>query len=274
MIEQFNAAQRQRGIMTSSITRRAADLRKFDQWLSPGTLLDASVADVEAFLAARGWADQTRYAFLSHLHAYYRWATRQGLVDVDPTEFIDRPRLRPGLPRPVTDDQLAYLLTQATGRMRCWLLLGSFSGLRCLEIAGPAPWRRRRPGRVHACARQGRQGAHRAAPPSRPAFAARAADAPGRSAVGGEVRAAADRRQRVAVGEPVDPRGRCRRDDAPVAPLVRYTRSYQQCQDILAVAGLMGHSNTATTAIYAKFSHRVATAAVLSLTVEPGRDDE
>lgn len=266
MIEQFCAAQLQRGVMASSVQRRAADLRKFDRWLDPGTLLDATVADVEAFLVARGWAEPTRYAFLSHLHAYYKWAVRRKLVDFDPTEFVDRPRLRPGLPRPIADDALAYLLSQSTGRMRAWLVLGSFGGLRCMEIAG---LHRSdivdSDGYMRVLGKGGKERivplhplvleALRVLPMPRlgPLWTAQS----GQPLTGANVSQLANRWIRE-MGV-----------DATMHQLRHWfgTRSYRSCQDVLAVAGLMGHSNAATTAVYAKFSHKVAIAAVLSLSV-------
>lgn len=44
--------------------------------------------------------------------------------------------MRRYLPRPLPEDDLTKALAQADDRMRAWLCLGAFAGLRCQEIAG------------------------------------------------------------------------------------------------------------------------------------------
>lgn len=267
LLSQFSAHQRQRGVLPSSITRREADIRKFDLWLEPGTLIDATPADIEAFLAGRGWCDVTRYAFISHLHAFYRWAVRQELVELDPTAFIDRPRVRRGLPRPITNDDLSYLLAESTGRMRAWLMLAGFAGLRCIEIS-----------RLERCdvvtdelhyLRVLGKGDKERIVPLHPLVleALRQADMP-RSGVlwrtgggypfSGSLVSQTANRWIHGMGV-----------DATMHRLRHWfgTHCYQLTQDILAVADLMGHSNPTTTSIYAKFNNRVARDAVFGLTL-------
>lgn len=273
MIEQFNAHQRQRGLLASTIYRREENLRRFDRWLAPGALLDATVADVLAFLEARSWEDSTRYVFISHLHCFFKWAVREGLVDFDPTEFIDRPRLRPGLPRPISDDSLAYLVSQATGRMHSWLLLGALQGLRCMEIAG---LERSDVVDADSYLRVMGKGRKERIVPLHPLVLESLRRLP-MPRVGPLFRNARGR-QITADGVQIHLNRWMHNMGVPdTAHQLRHwfgTRSYQACQDVLAVAGLMGHSNTASTAVYAKFSQKVARAAVLSLSPIRTREDD
>jgi site-specific recombinase XerD len=266
MIAQFNAYQVRRGLFQSSIDRRAADLRKFDRWLHPGTLTDATVADVEAFLACRSWEPATSYAFLSHLHAFYKWAVREGLCDLDPSIYVDRPRLRPGLPRPIADDDLAYLIAQAPATMRAWLFCGAFAGLRCCEIAGLTR------GDIVESEMQmrvtGKGGKCRVVPMHPLVLGAlRVSGMPRtgplwRTATGleftGSILSQQGNRYIKAMGV-----------DATMHQLRHWfgTKTYRDSQDILATAGLLGHSNTSTTQIYAAYDQKVARAAVLSLSL-------
>jgi site-specific recombinase XerC len=266
VIHQFNAHQLRRGLMRSSVDRRAADLRKFSRWLDPGTLTDATVADVDAFIGCRNWEPRTTYAFLSHLHAFYKWACRQGICDVDPTEYIDRPRFRQGLPRPIADDDLAYLIAHAAPVMRAWILCGALAGLRCAEIAGLAR------GDINEAHHQMRvlgKGQRERIVPMHPHVLAglRAVGMPRTGAlwhtatgltVTGTVISHQGNRYMRAMGV-----------DATMHQLRHWfgTSMYRSSQDLLATAGTMGHANTATTAIYAQFDQKVATAAVLSLTI-------
>lgn len=97
--------------------------------------------DLQQFLDRRIGRDagrlstRSRYRWLSTLHGYYSWAIRRGLATEDPTMSIDRPKLRKCLPRPIADDDLALALMLADPRMRAWLTLAAFAGLRCCEIA-------------------------------------------------------------------------------------------------------------------------------------------
>lgn len=40
-----------------------------------------------------------------------------------------------GVPRPVTDEQLSRILTEAPEPIRTWCLLAAYQGLRCVEIS-------------------------------------------------------------------------------------------------------------------------------------------
>lgn len=266
MIHQFNAAQRRRGLQPSTIERREYALRMFEAWLDPGTLADATEADIEAFIDTRPWSSKTIYGFLSHLAAYYRWAIRTGICERDPSAFIDRPRLRQGLPRPIADDDLALLISQASPTMRAWLILGAFAGLRCAEIAG---LHRDDIIDTHGYMRILGKGNKERIVPLHPLVieALRAAGMPRSGPLWRTVTGL------PTTGATVSQQGgafmRSQGVDASMHQLRHWfgTRSYQACQDLLAVAGLMGHSNTATTRGYAAFDQKVATAAVLALTI-------
>lgn len=264
MIEQFNQQQLRRGILPSSVDRRELDLKKFLRWLAPSTLIDAQPSDVEAFILCRNWNERTTYAFLSHLHAFYVWAMAMDLVDADPTVKILRPRVRPGLPRPVSDDELAYILSQAEGNMKAWIMLGSFEGLRCMEIAG---LERNDISETHI--RVMGKGQKEREVPLHPLVWRALIQAPiprfgpcFKTKEGHQIKAA----HLSALGN------RFIRHcgvDATMHQLRHWfgTSTYQNCQDILAVGAMMGHSSPATTKIYAQHSSAVAIAAVQSLSV-------
>lgn len=74
--------------------------------------------------------------YLSHVQCYFRWLTREKILSEDPTCRLIRPRLRPRLPRPMNDRDLEHAINTASARVRPWLLLAAFAGLRAIEIAG------------------------------------------------------------------------------------------------------------------------------------------
>ena len=133
--------QRQ-AIMATSIDKRLVILRALARYLAPSSLLDATREDIEAFLdirknaAGKPIVARTRYAWLSHFHAFYEWAIREEWTDRCPTLAITRPRMRRNLPRPIADDDLAQAMAGAPPQMRAMLACAAFQGLRCKEIAG------------------------------------------------------------------------------------------------------------------------------------------
>lgn len=90
---------------------------------------------LERALDRRKVSSRTRYGYVSTLHGFYQWAVLEGHLSNDPTLRMVRPKLRQGLPRPVTTTDLDWALGQAQGRMRAWLALAAYGGLRCQEIA-------------------------------------------------------------------------------------------------------------------------------------------
>jgi integrase/recombinase XerC len=99
-------------------------------------ILDATREDVETFLDHRNIGPRTRYSWLSHLHAFYLWATLEELTDCDPTARITRPKVRRPLPRPAPTEAVMCALAAGSPEQRTWVLLAAFQGLRCMEIAG------------------------------------------------------------------------------------------------------------------------------------------
>lgn len=69
-------------------------------------------------------------AYLRHVRA---WAEHTGIPD--PTAGIRRPRNPDFVPRPLPETDLAYTLRYARGRMRAWITLGAYAGLRAGETA-------------------------------------------------------------------------------------------------------------------------------------------
>jgi site-specific recombinase XerD len=128
---------RRRGLASGTIQARRGLLCRWRQWLSMHglNLETATGADVDAWLDAGVHGTSSRYTAISHLHAFYRWAQRVGRLSVDPTLQVERPRLSPGLPRPMHPTDLALAIALADLPMQTALLLGAGSGLRCCEIA-------------------------------------------------------------------------------------------------------------------------------------------
>ncbi|MGE4425470.1 MAG: tyrosine-type recombinase/integrase [Solirubrobacteraceae bacterium] len=124
--------------MDSTIGVRTTKVRAWLRWCwdQEKNPWEADDRDVQRFIDGRRVGPRTRYCWISHLHCFYEWAMRERYTEEDPTERVIRPRLRPTLPRPVGDSDLAEALEYANPRHGLWLALMAFGGLRCGEVAG------------------------------------------------------------------------------------------------------------------------------------------
>jgi integrase/recombinase XerC len=133
-VHSFRAWMRRRDLAAGTIEKRCSVVRRW--WDFIGSPFEAAPVDVDRWLdELEPMVSSSRYGVVSHLHAFYRWAMREGLTATDPTALVDRPRLRQRLPRPIHPTDLDVALLTAGVEMRCALLLAATSGLRCVEIA-------------------------------------------------------------------------------------------------------------------------------------------
>jgi site-specific recombinase XerD len=125
---------RQQGLAASTISKRRRVLARVSAFTGDAACVAtaAQLADWRARLRA---GDDAIAADLSHVREFYRWLVWEGLRDDDPAARLIRPRLARRLPRPIPDDQLFCALAQAPLRIRPWLVLAGWCGLRAKEIA-------------------------------------------------------------------------------------------------------------------------------------------
>jgi integrase/recombinase XerC len=77
----------------------------------------------------------SRAGELAAIRGYCRWAVRHGVIEVDPTRLIDRPRLARRVPRPIDEVSLAHAIRTARRDVRAILCLAAFCGLRACEVS-------------------------------------------------------------------------------------------------------------------------------------------
>jgi integrase len=109
------------------ITRLAAAL--------PVPLLDADAAMLAAWRAGLGAADATVCAYVSHVRGFFTWAVQAGYLPADPAAGIPVPQHGRRLPRPIGETELLAAVENAAARIRPWLVLAGWTGLRAKEIA-------------------------------------------------------------------------------------------------------------------------------------------
>jgi integrase/recombinase XerD len=133
LIEDYARYQRSRGFSERTIARRTTTLTLFAKLVAPAGPNDATMEDVENFLASKTSA-RTRHAYRSDLRTFYNWAIRRGLLTNDPTVLIDPIKVPKSLPRPLYGD-LDGLMLVGRIEVRRMVALGLYAGLRCAEIA-------------------------------------------------------------------------------------------------------------------------------------------
>lgn len=130
LIGSYRLAQERRGDLPNSILKREQYLKAFARYLAPRGMFDAGRQDIEVFLDARRTREgrqilpRTRYYYIAHFHAFYKWAVIEELLDVDPTVAIVRPKQRRTLPRPIPEDDLIMAVRAARPQMRAMLSRG------------------------------------------------------------------------------------------------------------------------------------------------------
>lgn len=134
LVRRFADYQRLRGFSDRTVGRRTWSLGKLAEQMGARSLLDANRDDVEAFLAGYS-GTQTRYSVRSDVRQFFRWAISRDLVEANPTDRVDAPRLPRRAATPLTRADLMRAIELATPHQRRCLVLGAYAGLRISEIA-------------------------------------------------------------------------------------------------------------------------------------------
>jgi integrase/recombinase XerC len=100
-----------------------------------GDLFHLTAADHDRWLDSTGIGARTRRTYVSTLAGFYRWAVRNGCTDRNPADDATRLRTPRAKPRPVRGGAIERALDAADDRMRAWLCLMAYAGLRCCEVA-------------------------------------------------------------------------------------------------------------------------------------------
>lgn len=136
LLGEFRRECVRRAHQPSSIDKRMSLLLRTEAGIGK-RLIEADTADLRGWLDGRKLHPRTVYSYISHWASFWRWAILEGHADVDPTLRLTRPKLRVGLPRPISTPDLEVLIAEAgTDELRGMLYLAAHAGLRCMEIAG------------------------------------------------------------------------------------------------------------------------------------------
>lgn len=104
-------------------------------WEMQGRIKDATPTDLALFIQEHGsGSDWTKCTYYAHLHGFYGWLARQGLILKDPTLELMKPKRPKPRPKPVIDKDLELALQMSNARWRLIITLAAYNGLRCNEI--------------------------------------------------------------------------------------------------------------------------------------------
>jgi site-specific recombinase XerD len=126
---------RQRGRADNTIVKRQELLRRLREWLGED-LLEATpeqLAQWRTSLAEH--APATIRSYVAHAQGFYRWAEIEGLITANPARRLLAPAAAAGLPRPVAESVAYDAIAASAGRVRIWLVLAGWVGLRAYSIA-------------------------------------------------------------------------------------------------------------------------------------------
>jgi site-specific recombinase XerD len=127
---------RMRGLSAGTIYQRRRHVTRAETLLGRDLLL-ADEFDIDRWQQSlQRLSPATRVNSIAHITEYLKWAHREGLIPAVPTRRLIRPRLPRGVPRPISETDLQLAIVTAPPRIRPWLILAGWAGLRAMEIAG------------------------------------------------------------------------------------------------------------------------------------------
>ena len=125
---------RQQGRSARTIYQRNRSLVRLAAVL-PVPLIDATAAMLADWRSDLTCGDEAVKHYVGDARQFYQWAVDTGLRDDNPAEKLPVPRIGRRLPRPISEEDLFAALSCAPLRVRPWLVLAGWAGLRAKEIA-------------------------------------------------------------------------------------------------------------------------------------------
>ena len=139
LIDLYAEDLRTRGRMDSSLRVMTSNLRTVADDCGPlDTLTSEQVTnwlDTRRTNSGAPVASNTRWGYISGLNRFYQWAIDAGHLSSNPVEGMAKPPLEETTTHVVTTAEVETAIDQATGELRCWLIVAAYQGLRPQEVA-------------------------------------------------------------------------------------------------------------------------------------------
>lgn len=131
------------GQRPASIRARRETIQRLGRHLDPDganprVVIEATAAELARWQASCAHlAAKSISVYVTHVQEFYRWLVRPMRVLVEsPAEDLIKPIVRRRFPRPISEEDLRVALDACTDdRMRAWLILGAYAGLRAGDMA-------------------------------------------------------------------------------------------------------------------------------------------
>jgi site-specific recombinase XerC len=98
-------------------------------------LVDATARDIQRWRLSLTVTQSAVADYTIAARRFFAWLVDEGLRDDNPAAKLPAPRRPKRLPRPIPEEELFYAIMTAPPRIRPWLVLASFCGLRACEIS-------------------------------------------------------------------------------------------------------------------------------------------
>ncbi len=125
---------RTRGLRPATLKARRGALGRLTRNL-PDSLLGATENELHAWQESLRLGRHALSSETAHVCQFYGWAQRFHHRPDNPTATLPRPKIPATLPRPISEADLQMALACAPDRIRPWLILAGWCGLRAREIA-------------------------------------------------------------------------------------------------------------------------------------------
>ena len=135
VVEQWATWQYAKGLSRRTVEERCRLICRIaaDIGTHPDTITSTQIV---GWLAQHDWAPNTRATYHRALTSWFVWLQRMGLRADNPLIILDAPKRTKGVPHPVSDADLARLLTiRMHKRSRAMIHLAAYQGFRVHEIA-------------------------------------------------------------------------------------------------------------------------------------------
>ncbi len=126
-----------RGLAVGTLAQRQHHLRRLQGWLTGQglSLLDPGPDGLRTWQTTLTTGAAGRRSAVGHARGFYQWAVDVDLADPKLLRHLVSPKQPRRLPRPIDGGDLDRALDNAPDRLRPWLLLAAFAGLRAHEVA-------------------------------------------------------------------------------------------------------------------------------------------
>jgi integrase len=125
---------RMRGLADTTIYERERAVIRLARAL-PVPVLDATARDLLKWRARLDISPGSVAQYITQVREFYAWTVARGLREDNPAAGLPVPKLARRLPRPVSEEDLMAAVAAAPARIRPWLVLAAWCGLRAKEVA-------------------------------------------------------------------------------------------------------------------------------------------